>query len=199
MKADPQYLIQGLVSRGVPQAAAIGIVANMSAESGYNPGVNEAQPLVKGSRGGFGLYQVTGPRRRAYEAFAAERGVGAADVDAQLDFLVHEMNTTEKRARDRVYAATDPIEAARLTSDLFLRPGIPHMDARLSEAARLSGGEYSGGQGNYSSGPPNTLAEAHMPYATMPNALAENNERDERSYQVNLLNPQAFMSRRRFG
>jgi hypothetical protein len=66
-----QQLIQGLMARGFPRHIAVGMVANMRAESGLNPGINEIAPLVPGSRGGFGLYQVTGPRRRQYEAFAS--------------------------------------------------------------------------------------------------------------------------------
>lgn len=70
MAVDPQVIIKGLVDRGVPLTAAIGMTANLSVESGYDPGVNEIAPLVEGSRGGFGLAQWTGPRRRQFGDFA---------------------------------------------------------------------------------------------------------------------------------
>lgn len=139
-----QQLIEGLKARGVPQTQAIGIVANMIAESGLNPGINEISPTVAGSRGGYGLNQWTGPRRRQFEAFAKDRGASLSDVDTQLDFTVWELANTEKAAGSALASTKTPEEAARVYSERFLRPGIPHLDSRLSHARRLSGG----GQGN---------------------------------------------------
>ncbi len=133
---DPRQIIAGLVARGVPQSAAIGLAGNMAVESGFDPGINEINPIVEGSRGGFGLIQWTGPRRRQFESYA---GQNVSDLDTQLDFLVHELNTTETRARDAIYSAQDPVEAARLVSDKFLRPGIPHLDRRVDETRKLMG------------------------------------------------------------
>lgn len=137
-----QQILAGLVQRGYPLHIAQGIVANLIAESGLNPGINEVAPLVPGSRGGYGLAQWTGPRRRQFEAYAAERGVSPDDVNAQLDFLDWELKNTERAAWDKLQGASDPIEAARIFSDSFLRPGIPHMDRRLGEAARIAGLNY---------------------------------------------------------
>ena len=134
---NPQLIIDGLVARGVPLPAAIGIAGNIAVESGFRTDINEAAPIVPGSRGGYGLIQWTGPRRRQFEAYA---GDNLADLDTQLDFLVHELGTTEKKAASAIYAANDPIEAARLVSERFLRPGIPHMDRRIAETERLMGG-----------------------------------------------------------
>lgn len=134
-----QQILAGLVQRGIPLHIAQGMVANLIAESGLNTDINEISPLVPGSRGGYGLAQWTGPRRRQYEAFAAERGVHPSDLNAQLDFLKWELENTERGAWENLQGASDPIEAARIFSTDFLRPGIPHMDRRLSEAARIAG------------------------------------------------------------
>lgn len=145
---DPQAIIQGYIARGVPPAAAIGLAANNGIESNYNPGINEIAPIVPGSRGGFGINQWTGPRRRQFEAYAQERGAALDDLDTQLDFTLHELNTTERGARDAIYSAQDPETAARLVSDKFLRPGIPHLDRRIAEARKLAGmGGQSAPQG----------------------------------------------------
>lgn len=133
---DPRLVVDGLVRRGVPLNAAIGLAGNIAVESGFRTDINEIAPLVEGSRGGYGLIQWTGPRRRQFEAFA---GQNLNDLDTQLDFIVHELGTTEKRAADAIYAAASPTEAARLVSERFLRPGIPHMDRRLAETERLAG------------------------------------------------------------
>lgn len=132
-------LIANLVQRGVPAHVAQGMVANMIAESNLQPGINEAAPVVPGSRGGYGLNQWTGPRRRQFEAFAQEQGRPLDDPGVQLDFTLWELTNTEKRAGDAIMKAPDAVTAARLYSDLFLRPGVPHMERRLSEAERLAG------------------------------------------------------------
>ena len=91
-------VIQGLISRGLAPHVAEGIANEINRESGFDSGINEVSPIVAGSRGGFGLFQHTGPRRRELEAFAQARGVPVSDQDAQLDFALQELATTESRA-----------------------------------------------------------------------------------------------------
>lgn len=57
IQAQPQaggadYIRQGLVKRGLPEHVADAFVVNFQDESGLNPGINEANPIVPGSRGG---------------------------------------------------------------------------------------------------------------------------------------------------
>jgi hypothetical protein len=132
-------IIAGLVQRGIPMVAAQGIVANMMAESGLNPGINEAAPVVPGSRGGYGLNQWTGPRRVQYEAFARSRGASPDDLNTQLDFTVWELQNSEKAAGNALLAAPDVATATQVYSNQFLRPGVPHMDQRLAYAQQLAG------------------------------------------------------------
>lgn len=139
MGVTPEYIVQGLMARGMSRAAALGFAGNFKVESRFDPGINEIAPLVEGSRGGFGLAQWTGPRRRQLEAYAAEKGRNVADPDLQMDFLMLELGSTEKAAAERIFAASDPAEAARLVSTEFLRPGIPHLDARIAAANEIAG------------------------------------------------------------
>jgi hypothetical protein len=132
-------VLAGLLERGLKPHIAQGIVANMIAESRLDPGINEIAPLVPGSRGGFGVNQWTGPRRKALEAFAAERGKPVNDLGIQLDYTMHEFQGPERRAFEALQNAPDAVTAARVYSDKFLRPGIPNMGKRIREAARLSG------------------------------------------------------------
>jgi hypothetical protein len=115
-------------------------VANFKDESGLNPGINEANPIVPGSRGGFGLYQLTGPRRKAYEAYAAEKGVDPANTDAQLDFLMTELQGPEKAAAQKILSAPDTGTAAQAIVSNFLRPAPEHRERRSAAYAALSGG-----------------------------------------------------------
>ena len=154
--ADEQSIYQGLRERGLSDAAAKAVIANAIAESNLNPGINEIAPLVPGSRGGFGLIQWTGPRRVALEREASRRGVSVSNVDFQLDYIVQELQTSERRSYNNMLRTNDPIEATRIFSDqnlrpgiptrIFsdqnLRPGIPNMEKRLAEARRLAGIDF---------------------------------------------------------
>lgn len=183
MQVDPRKIISGLIQRGVPRNAAIAIAGNIAVESGFRTDINEIAPLVEGSRGGYGLPQWTGSRRRQFEAFA---GDNASNLDTQLDFLVHELNTTEARARDAIYAAPDAQTAARLVSDRFLRPGIPHMDRRLAETNRLADMPIAAPQQNQPAAQ-NTLS-AQVPQRMEPRLNLPNNQ----------LAVSDFLSKRRF-
>lgn len=187
--SDARAVLMGLVQRGMPLTQALGFAGNMRVESNFDPGINEIAPVVPGSRGGWGLSQWTGPRRRQFEAYASERGAALDDMDVQLDFLMHELNTTESRARDRIYGATTVEDAARAVSEHFLRPGIPHMDRRI-EAANQLAQMYGEGFPETGRGG-NTLAAALAApavHASQQNALAEFQPLQWR----NALDPSAF-------
>jgi hypothetical protein len=139
-------ILLGLMARGLPAHVAQGVAGNMAVESRFDPGINEINPVVPGSRGGFGLNQWTGPRRRAFEAYAQERGLPLDDIDLQLDFTMQELQTTERGAFDRLMQTGTAADAARVYSDKFLRPGIPHLDRRIAEANRLAGMPMPAGQ-----------------------------------------------------
>ena len=138
-------VVQGLIDRGMPEHIALGFGGNFAVESGFDAGINERNPLVEGSRGGFGYAQWTGPRRRQLEAFAQANGAPVHDPNVQLDFLMHELATTEKGAAQAIFAAQDPATAARLVSEKFLRPGIPHLDRRMAETQALAQALSAGG------------------------------------------------------
>lgn len=124
------YIKNGLVMRGMPEHVADAFVLNFQDESGLNPGINEANPIVPGSRGGFGLYQLTGPRRRAYEQYARQQGVPLDDVDAQLDFLMLEGQGPEAKAFEQIMSAPDTGTAAAAIVNKFLRPSEKHRSSR---------------------------------------------------------------------
>lgn len=152
--ADPASIRQGLIARGLPEHVADGFVMNMKDESGLNPGINEIAPLVPGSRGGFGLYQLTGPRRVAYEQWATQNGFPLDSVDAQLDFLMMELQGPEAAAAQRIMAAPDAGSAAAAIVTDFLRPSPEHRDRRVAE--------YTGGVMS------DAMASPQMAAATVP-------------------------------
>lgn len=130
--AEAAEIRAGLLARGLPEHIADGFIMNMQDESGLNPGINEANPIVPGSRGGFGLYQLTGPRRVAYEGFAADRGVDPSDTNAQLDFLMSELQGPESRAAKAIFSTKDAGSAGAAIVNHFLRPAEEHRTARAN-------------------------------------------------------------------
>jgi len=138
--ANPADTIRaGLIERGLPPHVADGFVMNFQSESGLRPDINEVSPVVPGSRGGYGLAQWTGPRRRELEDFAAQRGVPASDMNAQLDFLMTELQGPESRAAQSIMAAPDSASAADAVLRQFLRPASEHVASRSAQ--------YTGGAG----------------------------------------------------
>ena len=131
-----QQVLTGLINRGMPKHVAEAFVINMQDESGLNPSINEASPLVPGSRGGFGLYQLTGPRRKSYEAYAAKKGVPLGSVDAQLDFLMMELQGPESSAARSIFGAKTTGEAAAAIVNKFLRPAPEHRERRTRNYLR---------------------------------------------------------------
>jgi len=126
-----------LVTRGMPDHIAEAFVMNFADESGLNSTINEQNPTVEGSRGGFGLYQLTGPRRVAYEEYAARQGINLSDPmeqeDAQLSFLLEELQGSEKGAWNKIQSADDAGTAAALIAKDFLRPAKEHLNARVAK------------------------------------------------------------------
>ncbi len=129
-KVSREFVVSGLVQRGLAPHLAEGFANNFQDESGFDPGINETSPLVPGSRGGFGLSQWTGPRRRALEQFAESRGVSVSDPDMQLDFLMHELEGPERLAYDAMKRTSSPEQASAVILNRFLRPAENHRARR---------------------------------------------------------------------
>jgi hypothetical protein len=119
-----QALYSALRERGLSDAAAKGIIANMIHESRLNPGINEKKPMIPGSRGGYGLIQWTGTRRTALEAEAQRLNVPVSDINFQLDYLVNELKTTEIQSYNRMLQTNDPVKAAEIFYAYNLRPSV---------------------------------------------------------------------------
>ena len=77
---------------GISPEAASGIVSNLYAESGVR-GINELNPTVPGSRGGFGWAQWTGARRDAFEAYSKNMGLDPSSDAANYSFLISELRS----------------------------------------------------------------------------------------------------------
>lgn len=126
---------------GLSREQAAGVVGNLMHESGGFNSLQEVKPLVPGSRGGYGYAQWTGPRRNAFESFAGGNKLDPSSYEANYGFLKHELSSDpyERNQFMKVRGATTAEEAARLISENYLRPGIPHMDSRVNYANQIMG------------------------------------------------------------
>jgi hypothetical protein len=119
---------------GVDDAAAI--IGNAGHESGGFQALQERKPMIAGSRGGYGIMQWTGPRRRAYEAYCKRNGFDPADMDTNYKFLFVELKGPEGRVLPKLRATKTLDAKVVVFCDGFLRPGIPHMESRKEWARR---------------------------------------------------------------
>lgn len=135
------YVFGRLLERGVEPHIAAGLVGNLMQESGK--GLNTG--AIGDNGNSIGMGQWNGPRRRALVRFAEARGVDWRDIDLQIEFLWRELNGSESAAWARIRGAKDAAEAARIASDTFWRPGVPHLSNRMA-FARMVASQFDGGQ-----------------------------------------------------
>lgn len=125
--------------------SAVAIVGNAGHESGGFKQLQELKPLVKGSKGGWGIMQWTGPRRREAEAYWSRNGLNPSDMMANYKFLYVELIGPEGKVLPKLRSAKTLDEKVEIFSKTFLRPGIPHLDSRKVWAKRaLSAWNKSG-------------------------------------------------------
>ena len=122
-----------LIARGLPPHVADGFIMNFRDESGLDPSINERNPTVPGSRGGYGLAQWTGPRRQALEAYAAQRGLPVSDIGLQADFLMTELQGPEAAAAREIMSTSDAPSAAAAIAQSYLRPAPENLARRVAD------------------------------------------------------------------
>lgn len=121
---------------GLDLLSAAAIVGNAGHESGGFKSLQEIKPLVPGSKGGWGIMQWTGPRRREAEAYWKRNNLDPSDMMANYKFLFVELVGPEGRVLQKLRDAKTLDEKVEVFSKTFLRPGIPHMDSRKVWAKR---------------------------------------------------------------
>lgn len=124
---------------GLSLGAAQGFAGALAMESeGFNT-FQERAPTVAGSRGGYGMAQWTGPRRVAFENYAAQQGLDIASYEAQYGYLRQELKGVgghDGGIIRKLREVDDPQEAQKLVTGSaasgtgFLRPGVVHPRAR---------------------------------------------------------------------
>ena len=142
--ADTQLIARQLLSDlkrdfGLTDEQAAGVVGNLMHESGGFNSLQEVNPTVPGSAGGFGFAQWTGPRRKSFDSYVEKQGLDRNSYDANYGFLKHELenNRYERNQFNKVKKAGTAAEAARIVSENYLRAGIPHNASRVRYAEQV--------------------------------------------------------------
>lgn len=143
-----QYLIK---KYGYSDAQASGIVGNLIQESSMNTGAINRGDGSDGSNS-IGIAQWNGQRAKGLHSFAGERGSDVSNLDTQLDYIHHELNSSESAAGNRLRNADNVFDATaamigfeRPQGWSAKNPTAGHgWDNRLSHAKGLMG---SAGEG----------------------------------------------------
>lgn len=105
------------IQKGYAPQHAAGIAANLAQESGFDPNA------VNKKSGAYGLAQWLGLRKTALNKYAESNGSDPSDPITQMDFIEHELNTTESSAKEKLIATNINADAAIAFSDNFERAG----------------------------------------------------------------------------
>jgi hypothetical protein len=116
--------------------SAAAILGNLGHESGGFRFLQEKQPLIPGSAGGYGWAQWTGPRRRAYEAYVERNGFDPASDSANYKWLFLELKGDERAAIPAVKNAVGLEAKVRAFEMAFERAGIKHYESRYEWAQK---------------------------------------------------------------
>jgi hypothetical protein len=99
--------------------------------------LQERKPVVTGSLGGWGYFQWTGPRRRAFMDYASKHKLEPSSYEANAGFLIYELKNTETTAIPRTVRAKS-LEQKVVEFELaFERAGAKHYDSRKAWAVKV--------------------------------------------------------------
>lgn len=113
-----------------PLPVAAGFVGNLGYESAEFRTLQEMQPQVPGSAGGYGWAQWTGPRRRNFEVFCASNGFAPTSDEGNYRFCVFELTGAQPDMphsdflafANRMRATATVKEACHFTHEWYERP-----------------------------------------------------------------------------
>jgi|14_taG_2_1085336.scaffolds.fasta_scaffold10093_1 hypothetical protein len=138
-KGSPEYIMNRLEGGGLTPTAAVGIVANLKAESNLDPAIKQ---LSGGPGRGLAQWEKGG----RYDTdpinlvkFAKKKGTNWSDLDTQIDFILHEMerHPEYRKVKDMLNKAGNVEDATLIFLKKYEKAGTPHTDKRLKFAKDL--------------------------------------------------------------
>lgn len=126
------------LDRGLTPEQSAGIVGNLAQESTV-----ALDSTIENSIGAFGIAQWLGTRKKDLNKFAEDRSRQPQDFNLQLDFIWHELNTTEKRAFKALKETNNPQQAAAVFVDKFERSGEKEGDVGYNKRVNYASQFYN--------------------------------------------------------
>ena len=128
LKGNQKIAYNFFISKGLQPHQAAGIVGNLMGESKLNP--SAVNPTSKA----FGIAQWLGDRKKKLFAKYGDKPT----IDQQLEFVWEELNTSEKRAFDRLLQTQSVEEATNSFMKHFERPSAREMAQSINNRIKFS-------------------------------------------------------------
>ena len=126
-----KFFYNFFLQNGYSLHASAGIVGNLIQESSLNTTIDKSS--------GFGSAQWIDTRRTALFDFSKQNGYKPTDRLAQAQFILHELNSTHKTARNILKTARNVDEATEAFSTHYERAGKPMLKNRVGYAKEVYG------------------------------------------------------------
>lgn len=120
------YGMRTLGGIGLSRTQAYGVMGSLMGESGKGLNENAHNPNDPGPLGARGIAQWNQGRLAALKSFAAKKGTTWNNFKTQMDFVAHELTTTEKAAYNRVKNATTVEQATKGFTFGYERPNAKY-------------------------------------------------------------------------
>lgn len=125
----PVYMKRLIADLALSDLDAAAIMGNAGHESGGLTIFQEVHPVA--GRGGFGWFQWTGPRRRAFEAWCRRNKLDPKADDANYGFLVSELQGPESAAIAKIKRARDLLGKVTAFEASYERAGVKAIASRF--------------------------------------------------------------------
>jgi LysM repeat protein len=118
VRGNAQQTIDFFMAKGLTRQQAAGIAGNLQYESGFNPNA------VGDGGTSFGVAQWHNGRGDAMKSWTAAHGYSPTSFKGQLEFLWHELNTSESSALAKLRATGSAYDAGMAFQRWFERPAV---------------------------------------------------------------------------
>lgn len=130
----PAWMRMLMADFGLDDIGAAAIMGNLGHESGGFRYYQEIKPTIPGSKGGLGVAQWTGPRRREFEAYCERNHLDPKSDKANYGYLYVELKGSEAAAIPAVQKAVGLSAKVAAFERSFERAGVINMPSRLNYA-----------------------------------------------------------------
>lgn len=130
------YGVSRFSGLGMSRTQSLGAIGSLMGESGRSLNTGAHNPNDPNG-GSFGIGQWHSERRQALSDFAKSKGKAITDYKTQVDFIAHELKTTEKRTLERMKQASTLEQATKTWTNAYERPAAKyaHHNKRAQNAS----------------------------------------------------------------